>query len=1350
MYPCQSTGTNYLQTSNHERDSDVQSAINPTPRSPDPGYLEALNGYFPQSHFDYTPSEEYPDDDFNTEDEEDRDVQCDDGENSRRTQYLAPNGYWERRRSCSLHEVLSSSRTPLISPMTPKVISPANERVITSPSPYSKIPDTSRRRRHSCVEPNTKEFHTLATIFGWVTMSAQDAWPKILGKQFDQTTEINTVIPTESCINAHPTMYESDDNFYSDGGFRYGEMMEWSLSRESRDSEFSESCFQSPVYSPGFSNGSTELLSEFRSLDRDASLVHQEGECLSKYQPQSSQRRLSEALRGHQAPDSITSKEKDVGIIDLNSPPAFDSSRDFAKSQSLRNDIPLCIDVLPREQFCDRNQRLKSSPTISDNPIKIGRRQKSLEFSLLCETACSNKIRFEGPFDSGASRNSEHSLMSPQSLMSPHSFSSGKDSGYMSISCGSLNSPVYPSAIDIEQDATDKPKERTCLPVEPEEKINSVLECKNTETSSYDAKSMADTAPVSHIPPRCPENEAQGFDHAEDEGPDTIVYAPFESGQLPGNCGLRPIVAATVAKLIEKLTHQYGMDSGFLSDFFLTYRLFMSPMQLCKYLIKRYLWSLEQDTGMRHIVRVRTFVVIRYWINKHFEDDFLPSKALRFQMESFLREVRSNPKVQSSDFDSRIIHSLSDFYKRQRRDYKAMAERRLLEGQRHFSEREGDQGVGYSDLGHSEKEDRKTAEVERTGVSTVHGHFEPSATKPVSNDFASAKRPIKAKGRHRASTLASITSRSMVREAHGCSTNYKIPPSNESRATPMTRQVSEGGAMMPRERRLSTSSIKTHRSGGTWSSKVTIGINKLRQKSEDIYQQLVNSANTSIKSGENRTCVCWTPSYTGISDHHALNTARSHPNLRPSVIVANVSQEISLPPSLGGHAGSGNPSNKSIKRLRSSISLGRVLPATEPPLASSPTKNSFSSASARHSRSNSNSSAGYHPNPDCPYHIECLDVFGIDIAKVTQDTTGEDRSATLQEALDDEFADILTRTPRSRVQTSISSSHGFNPWFTLPQPNSTIPAYKPFILYYRSQSIAQQLCLLEQHFLEKIRWDELLEVELTKAGRRNKSKCQFSIGGYMFKTDRERRGVDASNERSNMLCMWVASEVVSTHPIEERVRVIEKFIRIARKCHQYKNYNSLFHLVMGLGSSHLCKMRRTWSRVRAYEMKILQELQGFISPYSNWGVIRKAMSEVDYQETLDPVKIISTQGPDSASKSRSNSVTELTSSIQHLLNESGYSRYPSGHSTTNEQGCIPFLGLFVFDLTHISVSPPWYLPQTDVEESRPQDLLSYLPQSMATTSNSNISSRLQVPEPKDVQKLIPTGTLLVHFHRKNY
>ncbi|KAK3844601.1 MAG: ras guanine nucleotide exchange factor domain-containing protein, partial [Linnemannia gamsii] len=330
------------------------------------------------------------------------------------------------------------------------------------------------------------------------------------------------------------------------------------------------------------------------------------------------------------------------------------------------------------------------------------------------------------------------------------------------------------------------------------------------------------------------------------------------------------------------------LDSGFMADFFLTYRLFMSPVQLCKYLIQRYLWALEEDTEFRCVVRVRTFVVFRFWINNHFADDFLTSKSLRFQMASFLNEMRFNATVQTSPRDSRIIRNLMDFFKHQRRYYKGLAQQR-------------------------------------------------SSSQPNSGGI--------------------------------------IPPS---------------------------------------------------------------------------------PSW----------------------------------------------------------NYG-------------------------------------------PWH---------------------------------------------------SSAHQLFPTMVPPPP------YKPFILFYRSQLIAQQLCLLEQHFLENVKWDELLEVELCRAGRKSRSKVQSSISGYMFRAEGEPNGMDASNERSNMLCLWVASEVVSTRVLDDRVRVIEKFIRIAQKCYQYRNFNSLIQLVMGLGSSPLCGLRRTWARVNSYEMRILHDLQDFISPFGNWSYLRKAMNQVGYQE----------------------------------------------------------------------------------------------------------------------------------------
>lgn len=344
--------------------------------------------------------------------------------------------------------------------------------------------------------------------------------------------------------------------------------------------------------------------------------------------------------------------------------------------------------------------------------------------------------------------------------------------------------------------------------------------------------------------------------------------------------------------------------------------------------------------------------------------------------------------------------------------------------------------------------------------------------------------------------------------------------------------------MFTRERRLSSSSVKSNRSTSTWSTKF---VNKIRQKSEDFYQQIVHPSGAQHKS-ESKQCVCWTLAYIGISGqhHHALSTARSFPNLRPSVISQQQQQQDTLGSGVASNTSSSIPSlpsNKSIKRLKSSLSLGLHSPSTtaiSSPVPS-PTRNQFSSISSRHSRSNSNSSVGYHPNPECPYHIPCVEAIQTETINAQPPSSEASESgpssatfSTLKEALQEEYNAHSNESesgsssqPQSGGIVPPSPVWNYGPWHSSAhQPFPTMvppPPYKPFILFYRSQLIAQQLCLLEQHFLENVKWDELLEVELCRAGRKSRSKVQSSISGYLFRAEGDPNGMDASNERSNMV-----------------------------------------------------------------------------------------------------------------------------------------------------------------------------------------------------------------------------------------
>ncbi|KAF9184919.1 hypothetical protein BGZ51_003042 [Haplosporangium sp. Z 767] len=1294
----------------------LQQRQNTISRPPDAGHPEINDSYFEHGHFGQSAiqtTSETP-----TEDDDDRVTRAGRGKDYFSAQHINRDDLRsERRRSRSFCGPVSPFETPTCSPrsipLSTKSIGPATPKtrvgsmLISSPdhgiaiNPPLSAPTSSapRRRRHSCVAPNTKEFHTLATIFGWVTVPTSNLWSKQWSRQTnDPSLARRDIISPYSNENLVAT-YESDESD-NENYFPQGSMADWDASCDSSLYSILKLGVPPTPRSP---------------LDNHADNDYMESE----------HRKHGQDALGHGGGENAGSS----------------NSEHSSALDATGNDCPA------------------SQPYPESHMVPCAESK----------------------------------------LMSPLSCNHAANSGYIQQPCHPLDEPETTHSTIFHADGpfrlnnyrSDMPDEAT-----KHTRFTSGEHGNSTDTDHLrSSKKIKHTTDAAHVPcalpavpPRYPEIDARAFDHPEDEGPSTIVYASLpisKQDSISGGYELQPIVAATIVKLIEKLTHQYGMDNSFITDFFLTYRMFMSPVQLCKYLIQRYLWALEQDTEERLIVRIRTFVVLRYWINNHFADDFLTSKSLRFQMAFFLNEMRFHPSVQSSSRDRRIIIHLTDFFKQQRRYYKALAQQSMLmECKReHYSKQKQEEhhirAHGCTNVNLSlEEEDPKTVEVERLGVSMATKHVEPQMAKNTTSDVTdtiSHTTPVK--GRHRASTLAGAPSRPVATEPHGVNTHAKPPLSKEFRAQSMMRQVSEGGSFIARERRLSSSSAKSNKSTSSWSTKMTMGINKLRQKSEDIYQQFVHPSNSQHK-GDNRSCVCWTPAYTGIIEHHALNTARSFPSLRPSVVVTNVFQDTTISPATTAPMCAAPPtghSSRSIKRLKSSLNLGFSPSASLSSPMPSPTRNQFSSISNRHSRSSSNSSMGYHPNPDCPFHIPCLgSVSNSDSLKSPEEQTADNNTlTTLKEALQANHEELgpSQQHPGPPMSGSIPPSPAWQhcPWNTPGQLNSpsagVAPPYKPFILFYRSQMIAQQLCLLEQHFLEQVRWDELLEVELTKAGRRNRGKNQSTISGYLFKTERARNGMDASNERSNMLCMWVASEVVSTQPTEDRVRVIEKFIRIAQKCYQYRNFNSLIQLVMGLGSSHLCGLRRTWSRVGSYEMRALQELQEFISPCGNWNIIRKAMNQIGGdRDELDYHQKSNMQGAAECSVNAVNLSDASASGTHGSSSEHMHSKYLHHQVPLEKQGCIPFLGLFVFDLTHIVVSPPWYYPvcvspsssmsngsdganDDSSLESNSQNSGPQTPLRTGTGHAINPAHQLQAPDPKSLQELLPSGKLLVHFHR---
>jgi hypothetical protein len=123
---------------------------------------------------------------------------------------------------------------------------------------------------------------------------------------------------------------------------------------------------------------------------------------------------------------------------------------------------------------------------------------------------------------------------------------------------------------------------------------------------------------------------------------------------------------------------------------------------------------------------------------------------------------------------------------------------------------------------------------------------------------------------------------------------------------------------------------------------------------------------------------------------------------------------------------------------------------------------------------------------------------------------------------------------------------------------------RSIILNYPSSLIAQQLCLIEKSILLDIDWEELVDCKWTRMSASSYYHPENVVSeldiipdqqGVYSRTKRMKqqndknnaeRGIERAINRFNAVCQWVSSEIVQTKHINQRVKVIEKFIRLAK------------------------------------------------------------------------------------------------------------------------------------------------------------------------------------------------------------
>ncbi|XP_037532008.1 ral guanine nucleotide dissociation stimulator-like 2 [Nematolebias whitei] len=243
-------------------------------------------------------------------------------------------------------------------------------------------------------------------------------------------------------------------------------------------------------------------------------------------------------------------------------------------------------------------------------------------------------------------------------------------------------------------------------------------------------------------------------------------------------------------------------------------------------------------------------------------------------------------------------------------------------------------------------------------------------------------------------------------------------------------------------------------------------------------------------------------------------------------------------------------------------------------------------------------------------------------------TSAADLRARLLRAAE-ELSEKALLPDAHREQTSFPSSS--------PDPSRFEPTN---ILGFSAALIAEQLTKIETELFVHLVPYHCLGSLWSQRDKKGREGVCWSVRATVRQFNKLANAVLAS-------CLW-PTKLRS----QQRARLLEKWISVAEECRARKNFSSLYSIVSALQSNPIHRLRRTWQETDREALRRYEDLAEIFSDKDNYSHSRELLKE------------------------------EGTSKFANLDN-----RLNNKHSNrSNAQGTVPYLGLFLTDLTMLDTA----------------------------------------------------------------
>lgn len=212
------------------------------------------------------------------------------------------------------------------------------------------------------------------------------------------------------------------------------------------------------------------------------------------------------------------------------------------------------------------------------------------------------------------------------------------------------------------------------------------------------------------------------------------------------------------------------------------------------------------------------------------------------------------------------------------------------------------------------------------------------------------------------------------------------------------------------------------------------------------------------------------------------------------------------------------------------------------------------------------------------------------------------RLANLAEKVSAANGPLVPRLLSSIGKTNASMSQHVSPDAPIPSPavsRSQLSALRNWkdtgaplsILDFDPLELARQFTIKESRIFCSILPEELLAQEWTK------------------KSGSLAVNVRAMSTLSTDFATLVADTILQSEDVKRRATVIKHWVKVAKKCLELNNYDSLMAIICSLNSSHILRLKRTWEALSQKTKTTLENLKGIVEVSRNYATLRQRLQE---------------------------------------------------------------------------------------------------------------------------------------------